>query len=153
MADLARVSAWKRDLEYLRGLMLQVGWIDAERFGYPTANAAFFFIQHSWDVPLMMAALPWIEKDVEAGRTEGEDYALLFDRLQLAIGEKQRYGTQVGIDSSNAAFVFPLEEPERVDDHRKTLGLMPLAEYVGLVARFNNAYAPERVVVLADCAQ
>lgn len=152
VADLARASGWARDLDYLRNLVAQVGWIDAERFGYATANAAFFLVQHSWEVPLMMAALPWIEKDVVAGRTEGEDYALLFDRIQLATGEKQRYGTQVGIDLSNSAFVFPVEDSARVDERRRELGLMPIAEYVSLVARFNKAFAPERVVFLDGCA-
>lgn len=140
-----------RDNAYLKALLAEVGWIDVERFGYPTAGNAFLLVQHSGDLPLMLAALPWIKKDVDAGRTEGEDYALLYDRLHLSLEGRQRYGSQVGFDNANQAVVLPLEEPDRIHELRQALGMEPLAQYVEAVAKFNHAFMPDKLTLTSEC--
>lgn len=152
VSELGQIDQWTQTVAYLKALVMEVGWIDVERFGYATANAAFFIAHHSSDLPLMMAALPGVEKDALSGRTEGEDYALLFDRVQLALGKKQRYGTQVGFDSANRAFVLSIEDPGGVGQRRESLGMMPLRDYVRAVARFNQASAPPEVLFSENCA-
>lgn len=112
--------------------MQEVGWIDVGRFGADAANAAFLLVQHSANTPLMMAALPIIEKDVKAKRLDGEPFALLYDRLQLMLGGKQRYGTQLSANDKEDLVVPALEDRKKVDEYRKELGLPPLAEYLKL---------------------
>jgi hypothetical protein len=146
------MDEWAQTVAYLKALVSEVGWIDVERFGYAASNAAFSIAHHSSDLPLMMAALPGVEKDAFAGRTEREDYALLFDRVQLALGRKQRYGTQIGFDVANHALVLPLEDPARVDALRRSMDMMPLNDYVRIVTRFNRAFASPEVVFADDCA-
>ena len=116
---------------YLKKLVGEVGWIDGGRFGKAAANAAFLIVQHSGDLPLMLAALPEIEKDVKAGKADGQGFALLYDRTQLMQGERQRYGSQIGSAGGKIA-VFPLEDRNKVDEYRKSLGMMPLEDYVKL---------------------
>ena len=53
---------------WLREQMRELGWIDASRFGPDASFAAFLIVQHSQDLPLMLAALPEIEADVRAKR-------------------------------------------------------------------------------------
>jgi hypothetical protein len=118
--------------EYMRNLILEVGWIDAKRFGYPTSTNAFLLVQHSWDPSLMLSVLPRIMEDVDAGLMAGESYALLYDRAQLALGRPQRFGSQVAKSPSGEWIVLPLEDPEGVDSRRKEWGLPPLKDYVGL---------------------
>jgi hypothetical protein len=62
----------------------------------------------------------------------GEPYALLFDRTQLLLGEKQRYGTQVRHDFLGMPMAAPVEDPERIDALRAAAGLMPLKDYLRL---------------------
>ena len=113
---------------YLKALVQDVGWIDVERFGEEAAHHAFLLVQHSMDLPLMMAALPRIEADVESGSGLGAELAMLHDRVQLLLGEKQRYGTNWQ-ETDNGRWLLPLEDPERVDEFRKELGLPPLEDY------------------------
>jgi hypothetical protein len=126
---------------YLKSLVGEIGWIDAERFGANTANAAFLIVQHSGDLRLMMAALPEIEKDLKAKRIDGQGYALLYDRLKLRLGEKQRYGTQVDIDPSGkgTVVVLPLENRAKVDEFRKEIGMFPLSRYLDMIKQMTGA--------------
>lgn len=125
---------------YLRGLVQDVGWIDAERFGRAAADAAFLIAQHGGDLQLMRAALPEIEKDVRAGRLDPQDFALLYDRIQIFGGGKQRYGTQIAEDDDGMV-VWRLEDPDHVDERRAAIGLGPLADYL---RRFDGEVRIER---------
>jgi hypothetical protein len=116
---------------WLRQVAVEHGWLDAQRFGTEAADAAFLLVQHSGDLPLMTAALPTIEGDVKAGRLHGQTFALLYDRLQLMQGGQQRYGTQVmKVDEKGDWVLRRLEDPDRVDERRKAMGLGPLKEYL-----------------------
>lgn len=129
------------DTAYLRKLVADVGWIDAERFGRQAADTAFLIAQHSGDLPLMRAALPELEKDVRAGRLAAEDFALLYDRIQILGGGKQRYGTQIAENEAGESVVWRLEDPDRVDERRAAIGLGPLADYL---RRFEGEVKIER---------
>jgi len=142
-----RTDAGKRDkmakvdadnTESLVKLVQEVGWIDVERFGAPTSNNAFLIVQHSMHVPLMLAVLPRIEKDVMAKRLDVQPYALLYDRLQLMLGEKQRYGTQLGSNEKGELVVLPLVDRKRVEELRKEIGLFPLADYLKFFEKQNG---------------
>ncbi len=115
---------------YLTALVTELGWIDVERFGPDAANAAFLIVQHSGDLSLMLAALPGIEQDVQAKRLDAQAYALLYDRLQLRLGGKQRYGSQIGTVGQSGLLVLPLEDPDHVEARRHAIGLMPLSDYL-----------------------
>lgn len=115
--------------EFLRGLIGELGWIDATRFGAPASDAAFLMVQHTSDLRLMRTALPYIERDVRAGLIGGGNYALLFDRLQLNLGYLQRYGSQIGMHAG-VSMLMPCEDIERVDELRAEMGLGPLGEYL-----------------------
>jgi hypothetical protein len=139
-ADLAM-----KNIEYLRGLLLEVGWIDVQRFGYGASNSAFLLLQHSWDVPVMVAVLPYLKKDVDQGLMESDTYALLYDRLQLALGSRQRYGSQIARTPQGEIFVLPVEDkPAEVDSLRHQLGLIPLADYV-------HVFGASTVQFSSDC--
>ncbi len=127
--DMRKVDA--DNTAWLLKTIADVGWIDAGRFGPEAANAAFLIVQHSGDVLLMNTVLPLIEEDVKAGAVDPQNFALLFDRLQLNLGRKQRFGTQIGADpDSGDPIVFPLEDPEHVEEIRREIGLFPLSLYL-----------------------
>ena len=116
-------------------LVQEVGWIDVSRFGKEASTAAFLIVQHSGNRPLMAAALPEIEKDLKAGIGDPQDFALLYDRLKLYLGERQRYGSQIGPGKDGSPMVLPLEDRKRVEEFRKAIGLFPLATYLQIYAR------------------
>lgn len=125
--EMQRVDA--DNTEFLRGLIAELGWIDATRFGAQASDAAFLMVQHTSDLRLMRTALPHIERDVRAGLIGGQNYALLFDRLQLNLGYLQRYGSQLGTHDG-VSRLMPCEDIERIDELRAEMGLGPLGEYL-----------------------
>jgi hypothetical protein len=116
---------------YLKKLVREVGWIDASRFGAEASSAAFLLVQHSMDLPLMLAALPAIEKDVKDKKLrDSQPYALLYDRVKIQLGCRQKYGTQLGTNDQKEWVVMPLVDRGKVDEFRKEIGLFPLAQYL-----------------------
>lgn len=146
--DLHLITVRTENNIFLKKLVNEVGWIDSQRFGSTAADDAFLLTQHSQDLPLMLAALPHVKAEVETKGLQGEAYALLYDRIQLLLGKKQRYGTRVGKDSAGRLIVLPTEEPEKVDNRRKGLGMPPLSEYVRIfgatAVSFSSACASAR---------
>jgi hypothetical protein len=134
--EMAKVDA--DNTAYLIKLVEEIGWIDVERFGTVTANQAFLLMQHSGHLPLMTAALPLIEKDARAKRLSLQAYALLFDRLQVMLGEKQLYGTQLGENEKGELVLLALTDRPRVDALRKEMGLGSLADYLQRFERQNG---------------
>jgi hypothetical protein len=134
--DMANVDAG--NTAFLVDLVREVGWIDVERFGAASAQHAFLIVQHSGKIPLMLAALSPIEQDVKAKRLDAQPYALLFDRLKVTLGEKQRYGTQLGSDEKGELLVMPLEDRSRIEELRKEIGLLTMADYLKLFVEQNG---------------
>lgn len=143
LATLNMIAVKAENTKFLKNLVTEIGWIDSRRFGSAAAHDAFLLAQHSQDLPLMLAGLPKIKAEVETRRLEGETYALLYDRILLLLGEKQRYGTRMGKDPAGQPIILPTESPETVENRRKGLGMSPLAEYVKIFGtsevRFSSA--------------
>ncbi len=124
-AALHQIQVSGENTAYLRSLVLEVGWIDVLRFSYPTAVAAFLIVQHSMDLPLMLAAIPEIEKSTGPMGLIGDDYPLLVDRTRLLQGERQIYGTQVGRQADGKPLVLPIVDRQNLDEIRGILGMIP----------------------------
>lgn len=120
--------------EYLKALIREIGWIDLHRFGPEGSGNAIVLAQHSEDLSLMTAILLFVEKDYKGAGENSVMYAILYDALQLHLGRKQRYGTQVAPDSEGHPMVLPLEDASKVEQFRKEIGLPPLAEYLKLAS-------------------
>lgn len=56
---------------------------------------------------------------------------MMYDRLQMTRHQPQRYGTQMTCDYGAGQWtLWRLEDAERVDEFRASVGLGPVAEYV-----------------------
>jgi hypothetical protein len=68
---------------------------------------------------------------VKRGNAQPSNLALLEDRVALAEGRHQIYGSQVSAGATpEENYVRPLADPDHVDERRAAVGLEPLAEYV-----------------------
>ncbi|HYG62344.1 MAG TPA: hypothetical protein VEL74_07170 [Thermoanaerobaculia bacterium] len=123
------------NLRYLRELTAENGWIDVRRFGVKAASQAATLAQDGSDVLLMLAALPFLEKDLKPVPEGAAVYSGFYDALQVALGGKQRYGTQIVPDGAGEPVVLPIESRAQVDPVRKKIGLEPLAEFLALASR------------------
>lgn len=121
---------------WLKKTLAEVGWLDRERFGPSVSGDAILMVKHSDNLALQMAVLSHAEKDFKADPQGSQVFAILYDAVQLKLGERQRYGTQLNQDAAGNPFVIPLEDAAKVDEIRKELGMPPLSEYLKLASQY-----------------
>ena len=106
------------------------GWLGPEVIGGQGNSTLFLVIQHS-DLKTQEKYLPMMREAVKNKKASGGSLALLEDRVALGQGKRQIYGSQIGREKeSGEYFVLPLEDPEKVDERRKEVGLGPIADYI-----------------------
>lgn len=123
------------NLRFLKELVQEIGWIDATRFGRQASADAILIAKHGNELDLMVAILPYVEKDFKLAGDDAQMFTVLYDGLQLDLGLKQRYGTQLGVDAKGEPMVLPLENVSKTDEFRKELGLPPLSEYLEVAGK------------------
>lgn len=136
-------NRWQVDKEnetWLLDLIARVGWIDAARFGAEAAGQALAMVNHFDNFRLSMTVLPLARKDAVHG---AQAFAVLYDALQLKLGRRQRYGTQMATDARGETYVLPLEDPAKVDQYLREIGAPPLAR---TLADYRDAVTPGKAL-------
>lgn len=113
---------------WLKSVIPADGWFRNSRDGKKVAEGAWLIVQHSPDRQFQKDVLAKMAPLIELGEARGADYALLYDRTEMAEGRPQRYGSQ-GTCVDGKLTIDKLEDPERVDEQRAKVGLGPLADY------------------------
>lgn len=122
----------RKNSQALRRFMPVSGWFDDDRFGPEAARAAWFIVQHSPDKDFQALALARMTpKGGETAKWRSE-YALLYDRVRMGLGEPQRFGSQ-GQCRDGKVQIYPFEDPDHVDERRAKFGLSTLKEYETLL--------------------
>jgi hypothetical protein len=116
---------------WLMAVVEQVGWPGHSLVGEDGAEAAWLLVQHADLNPAFQRrCLELLRHAVERGEASPADLAHLTDRVLLASGEPQLYGTQVTTREGQYKPVR-LREPETVDARRVAVGLDPIAAHLG----------------------
>jgi hypothetical protein len=104
--------------------------------GEPASHAAWLLAQHAdRDPEFQRQCLDLLVAAATAGEASPCDVAYLTDRVYLAEGRPQEYGTQV--TARDGRWVpRRLRDPDHIDDRRSAVGLEPLADYL---TRFGEA--------------
>lgn len=123
----------RENTEWMKGLVQENGWPKVSEVGADGAQAAFLLVQHSPDAAFQRRCLDLMTPLVKEGEVSAVNWAYLLDRVLLAEGKKQVFGTQFLVGPDGKPELRPLEEPETVDARRAELGLPPLEEYRKLV--------------------
>ena len=106
------------------------GWLGSEIVGQKGNSTLFLVIQHS-DQKTQERYLPMMREAVKKGNAQGNNLALLEDRVALGQGKKQIYGSQISRNlETNLFYVMPLENPESVNERRAQVGLILIEDYV-----------------------
>lgn len=115
----------------MKEIVKQYGWPGPELVGVDGTEAAFLLVQHA-EHEFQKQMLPLVERAYREKKLRGQDYALLLDRVLVAEGKPQVYGTQAKrFDQwKDKEPVFdPIEDEANVDKRRAEVGLFPMAEY------------------------
>lgn len=115
----------------MKEIVKQYGWPGPELVGVDGTEAAFLLVQHAGH-EFQKQMLPLVERAYRQKKLQGQDYALLLDRVLVAEGKPQVYGTQAKrFDQwKDKEPVFdPIEDEANVDKRRAEVGLFSMAEY------------------------
>ncbi len=118
------------NLVIVQSILDKYGWLGVDVVGEKGNRTLFLVIQHA-HLNTQEKYLPLMRTAVKDGRAEASNLALLEDRVALAQGKNQIYGSQIAQDPvTHLFYVRPLEDPDNVDARRAAVGLEPLADYV-----------------------
>ena len=121
---------------HLKAILEIHHWISISRFGKEADNQAWLLVQHAdHDPAFQVSCLAVLEPLVPLEETDKKNYAYLYDRTAPMRGLKQRFGTQVNIDSTHVE-LLPYEGTlENVNKCRKEIGLEPVELYLQTIRR------------------
>jgi len=118
------------NLAWLRQTVREKGWPTRSMVGPDGAHAAWLLVQHAdCDPAFQRQCLDLLVAAAAAGEASPQDVAYLTDRVFLAEGRPQEYGTQVTARSGRWAPRL-LRDPDLVDARRASVGPEPLATYL-----------------------
>lgn len=136
MSALDGVAVDSENRVKLKAIIETYGFPTAELVGEKGMHAVFILIQHAdRDPDWQKAQLPNIEAAVKTGDLDGQDYAYLYDRIQVNAGKPQRYGTQFSkVDPATKTIeLAEVEDSENLNQRRMGVGMMPIETYRALV--------------------
>lgn len=103
------------------------------------AKAAWLLAQHADHNPdLQKSVLRALREYLPQGEANPQDVALLNDRVAVAEGRPQEYGTQGRCVEDQGWQPNEIENPEQVDLLREEMGLPPLDSYSERMQQFCN---------------
>lgn len=125
------------NMQRLAEIIDAYGW-PGLRFAGAGSQTAFLVLQHA-DHPSQRKYLPLLRDAVKRNDALGGHLALLEDRVRVADGKPQLYGSQL---KYNPLRFEPIEDEVNVDARRQSIGLEPMADYA---RHFGLTYAPKKV--------
>jgi Family of unknown function (DUF6624) len=118
-----------RNAARLREIIAQYGWPTRMLVGVDGEDAAWLVLQHAiGDPDLQRRGVVLLEQAVAQSEAPAWQLAYLTDRIAFFEGRPQRYGTQFDYDEQGYLVVYAVEDPERVDQLRRSVGLAPLED-------------------------
>ncbi|MFT4198522.1 MAG: hypothetical protein QM601_11555 [Pseudoxanthomonas sp.] len=115
---------------WLKQVVAEKGWPGVSMAGKDGAEAAWLLVQHAdADAAFQAQVLTLMEAAVARHDASPDQFALLTDRVLLAQGKPQRYGTQFHTGDDGSVTMQPTEDLDGLDARRSAVGLPPIAEY------------------------
>lgn len=125
---MTRVDA--ENTAWLQAVVAEHGWPGVALVGEEGAHCAWLLAQHADRAPqFQKQALVLLEAAVASGEAARRELAYLTDRVLVADGEPQLYGTQYLDDADGGLRLRPVADPDRLDERRAAMGMESAADY------------------------
>ena len=144
----ASMTADEENLPWIRQVIAEHGWPGRSAVGDDGSTAVFLLVQHAdADPAFQRECLGLLTAAAEAGEASQQHLALLTDRVLVAEGQPQEYGTQ--LEARGGEWVpIRMRDPGGVDARRAGMSLGPLAGYIAMLTEHQGP-PPPPVVQLA----
>lgn len=115
--------------QWLKNIVDRHGWPGQSLAGQQGAAAAWLLVQHADRDPSFQRRCLDLMTAMSPGEVEPQHIAYLTDRVLLAEGAPQLYGTQ--LQQAHGVYQPCYQaDPQGVDQRRAAMGLPPLADYL-----------------------
>ncbi|MET9016011.1 DUF4135 domain-containing protein [Streptomyces olivaceoviridis] len=116
---------------WLADVVARYGWPGHALVGPAAAAAACRLLQHAeGPIAFQQECLRLIQRAAREGDLPRRQVAYVTDALRVGQGRPQVYGTKFRLREGELE-PCPIEQPDRVDELRRNLGMEPLARYAG----------------------
>lgn len=121
------------DTKRMNEILDRYGFPGVELVGIRATRAFIVMLLHSPSLELMKRALPHVERAVRRRELPPDDFATLSDRVLVNEGKPQLYGSNFNFVGDRAV-LGKTQDPARIDERRRKLGLPPIREYAQFLA-------------------
>lgn len=144
--DQIAASHWQEEWKNYKDSVFTVHQSQAERifnkYGFPGfdkvgkdgSNNFWLIVQHCDKFPVFQQkVLKAMKREVKKGNASPNNYAYLFDRVEVNAGRRQLFGTQLTYEVNTTGRAIPkigLIDSANVDKRRKEYGLGSLKDYL-----------------------
>jgi len=140
-ADKDFLAIRQRNADRMKSIVAQSGWPTRALVGEKGIAAAFLIVQHAdKDREFQRYCLPLMKEAGKRGEIDLWQIAYLIDRLLVADGKKQLYGTQFDPCEHKDDPDSPcaVEDPDNLEARRKEMGLGPMNDYLKLMKEIRS---------------
>ncbi len=122
----------------MKEIVAQIGWPTRSKVGQRAASMAWLLVQHAdHDLAFQKYCLGLMSAQ-PANEVQPRNVAYLEDRVRVAEGRPQLYGTQFYTDSETKLGPRPIEDVAHVDERRAEVGMETLAEYTRIMEQLQQ---------------
>jgi hypothetical protein len=118
------------NLRWFKKIVAEHGFPTVAQVGQDGVGDAFLLVQHADIDPAFQASmLAVLETRLASGGFRKSQFAMLTDRVLIAQGKRQRYGSQYDLEKAGDLKMMPTEDPAHLDARRDKMDLPPIALY------------------------
>ncbi|MEL6971022.1 MAG: DUF6624 domain-containing protein [Bacteroidota bacterium] len=119
------IATDRQNTARMREIVEEYGWPTYDLVGRRASSAAWILVQHADRSPLFQAhCLKLLKAAVDEGQASPRNYAYLYDRVQLAFGNKQLYATQTTKNEfTKQSFFQTIEDEAGVQERRAAMDI------------------------------
>jgi len=125
-AEVARID--EDNTKWLKEIVMVQGWPRYSDVGVDAGDAAWLLVQHADADPSFQRQCLDLMSELPADEMSQSSFAMLTDRVLIAEGKSQIYGTQFALKDGEWV-PLDIKDAESVDARRASVGMPPLAEY------------------------
>ncbi|NRB53582.1 MAG: hypothetical protein HRU41_38350 [Saprospiraceae bacterium] len=124
-------SMFTENKRLIFGILEKCGTPTRREVGEQGMMGLFYTIQHMAQPRLRVLYYPVIKECVDKGDLKPHCLALMEDRMMRDFGKKQLFGSQLmKKDTSEVWTLYPVREPEKLNQRRAAIGLKPIEQYL-----------------------
>lgn len=112
----------------LRHIIASKGWPTQTMVGYKAAGSAWLIAQHGSNA-FLKSSLVLMRAAAARGEITPSKLALAIDRDLSNDNLPQLYGSQFQTGSDGKSAAFPIDDPQRLEQRRASMGMEPYAQY------------------------